>query len=172
MTFGAAQMKQMSKQIQIQQIQDSLFTPFGFVFRPIGDAGRRNNFGVIENRRPKAPINLAQVQADDLTQSNEVQLKVLERHPYSTQSFFPLDVANYLVVVCENGSDDRPLISTLQAFRVPGNVGITYRPNVWHAGIGVLEGGRNFLMVIHEDSSEDDCQFIDITPTLISLREA
>lgn len=164
-------MTQDLKTVRVQPIQEALFTPFGFVGCPIGDAGRRNNFGVIENRRTNADINLAQISADDRTQSTEIQLEMLERHPCSSQSFFPLDVESYLVVVCENGDDDRPLLTTLKAFHVPGNVGITYKVNVWHAGISVLKGGRNFLMVIYENNTADDCQFMDIAPVLISLRK-
>lgn len=156
------------KEIEIRQLEESLFSPFGFVFRPIGDAGRCDHFGVIENLRKDARINLAQVQADDRTQDKSIEISTLERHPYSSQSFFPQDVHSYLVVVCENGSDDLPLVSSLQAFCVPGVVGITYRPNIWHAGISVLKGGRNFLMVIHEDKSAGDCEFVDIP--LIRIR--
>ena len=157
-------------EIWIQPIDESLFAPFGFVFDPIGDRGRRNNFGIIENLREDVPINLAQVQADDLTQIVVLELGMLERHPYSSQSFFPQDVGAYLVVVCGNGSDDRPALSTLRAFRVPGTVGISYRPNVWHAGISVLEEGRNFLMVIHEDGSVGDCEFVEIPLVRVCIK--
>lgn len=157
------------KEIQIQQIEESLFNPFGFVFRPTGDAGRFDHFGVIENLRKDARINLAQVQADDRTQDTNIEIGTIERHSYSSQSFFPQDVETYLVVVCENGNDDRPLLSSFQAFCVPGDVGITYRPNVWHAGISVLKGGRSFLMVIHEEKSPGDCEFVDIPLLRIRL---
>lgn len=146
----------------LEPIDADVFAPFGQVYGPTGAAGRRDHFEVIENLRPSARINLAQVQADDRRAEANFSLTQMERHPSSSQAFFPQDVESYLVIVCDNGPDDRPQLSSLRAFRVPGHTGINYKPNVWHAGMSVLEGGRNFLMVIHEDGSPEDCEFVDI----------
>ena len=63
-------------------------------------------------------------------------LRLLERHPYSSQVFVPLNVGKvkgYLVVVClNNEDDDKPDLSTLNAFVVPSTQGISYYPGVWH----------------------------------------
>lgn len=162
MISGVIMAEQGLNEVRIQPIDEALFASFGFVLRPTGDGGRRDNFGMIENLREVAKINLAQVQADDRRQMKAIELNMLERHPYSSQSFFPQDVESYLVVVCENGSDDQPALSTLRAFSVPGAVGVSYRPNIWHAGISVLKGGRNFLMVVHEGGTAEDCEFISV----------
>lgn len=36
-----------------------------------------------------------------------------------------------LVIVAQNGPDDRPVASTLKAFIVPCDAGISYNPGVW-----------------------------------------
>lgn len=158
--------------LTLEPIDAHTFAPFGHVFGPTGDAGRRDHFNVIENRRPQARINLAQVQADDRRGADSITLCQLERHPGSSQSFFPQDVDSYLVIVCDNGPDDRPLLTTARAFRVPGHTGVTYKPNVWHAGISVLEGGRNFLVVIYEDGTPGDCEFVDIADICVDISRA
>lgn len=155
--------------VRIQPITEEAFIPFGHVFRPTGSNGRRNNFGVIQNLRPGAPINLAQVEGDDRSQTSEFELDTLERHVFSSQSFFPQDVGRYLVVVCESGDGGLPELDRLKAFSVPGDVGVSYLPGVWHAGISVLQGRRNFLMVVHEDGSEADCEFLSVPPLRLLL---
>jgi allantoicase len=62
-------------------------------------------------------------------------VRLLERHPYSSQMFVPLGtskVKGYLVVVCLSNEDDKPDLSTFNAFFVPSTHGISYYPGVWH----------------------------------------
>ena len=37
----------------------------------------------------------------------------------------------FLVIVAQNGADDRPDPSTLQAFTMEGSTGLSYAPGVW-----------------------------------------
>ena len=70
-------------------------------------------------------------------------LRLLERHPYSSQMFVPLSngkVRGYLVVVClSNEEGDKPDLSTLNAFVVSSTQGISYHPGVWHHPMIALE---------------------------------
>jgi allantoicase len=70
-------------------------------------------------------------------------LRLMERHPYSSQMFVPLNngkVKGYLVVVClSNDKGDRPDLSTLNAFVVSSNQGISYHPGIWHHPMIALE---------------------------------
>lgn len=63
-------------------------------------------------------------------------LKMLERHRFSSQSFVPLESpghkGQYLVVVAQNGSDDKPDLSTLASFVANGQQAICYLPGTWH----------------------------------------
>jgi len=74
-----------------------------------------------------------------------VELKALERHPYTSQAFIPMGAAGclgdealpdpgsrYLVVVAHNGgSNDKPDLSTLRAFIASAAQGIMYNTAVW-----------------------------------------
>ena len=73
-----------------------------------------------------------------------VELKVLERHPYTNQAFIPMGGGGvqdcetlkepgnaYLVVVAHNGSDDKPDIGTLHAFVASAAQGIMYNTAIW-----------------------------------------
>lgn len=66
-----------------------------------------------------------------------LQLKMLERHRFSSQSFIPMHSpphkGDYLVLVALNHSEtDEPDLSTLAAFLATGSRGICYHPGVWH----------------------------------------
>lgn len=77
-----------------------------------------------------------------------VDVGVLERHPFTTQSFSPLGGRaeadkTYVVVVAQGGQDrDAPDLETVQAFTVKGNEGVCYGANVWHAPMAVLREVR------------------------------
>ena len=80
---------------------------------------------------------------DDLEDGLTV-LRTLERHPYTTQAFIPMGspadqtADGYLVVVAHNGSDDKPDMRTLKAFRATTSQGISYNAGVWHQPMTVL----------------------------------
>ncbi|SCW03659.1 LAFE_0G15346g1_1 [Lachancea fermentati] len=70
-------------------------------------------------------------------------IKVLEKHPYSSQTFLPMgraeDDISYLVVVAlPNPACDAPDLSTLKAFTCKGNQAVTYGAGIWHAPMIVL----------------------------------
>ncbi|CAG8446113.1 9288_t:CDS:10 [Ambispora gerdemannii] len=90
------------------------------------------------------------------------EVKLLERHSYSSQAFIPMakqNVSGYLVIVCLNGNDDRPDLSTLKAFTASRTQGISYNPGVWHHPMIALEETTDFVCLTHESGvSIDDCE--------------
>ncbi|CAK7224021.1 hypothetical protein SBRCBS47491_005407 [Sporothrix bragantina] len=68
-----------------------------------------------------------------------LKVKVLERHPYSTQSFIPMGAdTKYLVVVCGTGKD-APDLNELRGFVAGDKQGVCYAPGVWHAPMSVVD---------------------------------
>ena len=69
---------------------------------------------------------------------------MMERHPFGSQSFSPIDDRPWLVVVAEDegGRPGRP-----QVFRAGGRQGINYRRNVWHHPLMTLDAVSDFLVV-------------------------
>ncbi|SCU84722.1 LADA_0D03400g1_1 [Lachancea dasiensis] len=75
-------------------------------------------------------------------------IKVLEKHPHSSQTFIPMGRASkelaYLVVVAVADDHGEPNLSTLRAFTCNGNQAVTYGAGVWHAPMIVL-GSQEYL---------------------------
>lgn len=155
--------------IKLAPIDSQAFAPYGAVLAPSPDGVRRNNFDLLVNQRTSARTNLATVRADARGDQRGMVVQTLERHRFSSQTFFPLTVRRYLVVVCPTALQGLPDATRLLAFVVPGHVGIHYFPGTWHLGISVLEGEGDFLMVVHEDGSAGDCEFMNIVPVEISF---
>ncbi len=73
------------------------------------------------------------------------QVKVLERHPLSSQAFVPLDGLPFLIVVAEAG--DAALGGRIRAFRSSGHQGVNLRRNTWHHALLALERTSHFLVI-------------------------
>ncbi|KAG6866700.1 hypothetical protein C0991_011359 [Blastosporella zonata] len=84
----------------------------------------------------------------DITNDGHLELKALERHPFTNQAFIPMGQGSgeglkdpglkYLVVVAQNGAEDRPDLSTLRAFVATAAQGIVYNTAIWHQPMTVL----------------------------------
>lgn len=85
------------------------------------------------------------------------EVKLLEKHPNSSQIFIPLkDVERYLVIVALGG--DQPDLSTMRAFVVPQSTGISYRPGVWHHPMIALDKAGDFVSLVYNDGGPGDCE--------------
>ncbi|KAG5418864.1 hypothetical protein I9W82_003582 [Candida metapsilosis] len=95
--------------------------------------------------------------------------KVLERHPFSTQTFVPMgqdkSKLSYLVIVAktdESSPDKLPDPSQIKAFLCKGNQSITYGAGIWHAPMVVIDetiSHLDFAVLIHENGvADEDCQ--------------
>lgn len=91
-----------------------------------------------------------------------LQLSVLERHPYSAQTFIPLDAGQYLVVVCEAASTGDPDLRTLRAFLAGGHQSVTFARNVWHHPMTVLDQPIEFAVAMGMTGRGDDDVFRDL----------
>jgi ureidoglycolate lyase len=73
-----------------------------------------------------------------------ILIRLLERHPLSSQAFFPLSPRPYLVVVAPPGDLDEEAIRVFLA--QPGQ-GVNYRAGTWHHFCLALEAESDFLVV-------------------------
>lgn len=98
-----------------------------------------------------------------LINGNIYHSKVLERHPYSTQTFVPMgrprsEVA-YMVIVAPTKEDGLPDVDGVKAFTVKGDQAVTYGVATWHAPMIALGDITDFAVLIHENGvADEDCQ--------------
>ena len=116
---------------------------------------------------------------------NKFQIEILERHPFTTQTFCPFGLraesteTYYLVIVApsltaphfeESAAEimrtvDRPPdLKRLRAFVAHGGHAVTYGPGTWHAPMVVLGEGRVDFVVTQfvNGVPDDDCQEVRI----------
>lgn len=91
----------------------------------------------------------------------------LERHPHSSQTFLPLDVARWLVVVSATGES-----SDLRAFVVPGTTGVTIGRGIWHYSLTALDRDAGFAVIMWKNGTPDDDEWTTITPITIHTAPA
>ncbi|KAI8145416.1 Allantoicase [Fennellomyces sp. T-0311] len=101
------------------------------------------------------------------------KVKLLERHPYSSQQFIPMtdgSTRGYLVVVALNNPDGSPDLNTLKAFIASSKQGISYRRGVWHHPMIALENETDFACLVHENGvPNDDCQETNVDEVVVQV---
>ena len=141
------------------------FAPFGSVVSAGLSAGSSANQGTavrfdwcaeLINSRPHAKPNLAVFRS--VARQAPVELKLLERHPCSTQVFLPMVCARYLVCVAPSLPDGSPDVAALRAFVCMPGQGVAYAPNVWHHPIIALDTAADFAVLVWEDGTPRDCE--------------
>ncbi|KAI5810082.1 putative ureidoglycolate hydrolase [Peziza echinospora] len=125
---------------------------------------------------------------DPTLTSSLFHVKVLERHPYSTQSFIPLGLppptsssssnssnsttsssstqpqpSRFLIIVAptlSNSPTTPPDLANIKAFIAHGDQGVTYGAGTWHAPMVVLgDSAVQFVVLVNENGvDEEDCQ--------------
>lgn len=112
-----------------------------------GTAQRFNHLTTLENLRTTAKANVCVFRCQP--RSLPFDIKLLEKHPHSTQMFIPMTAERrYLVIVAQGG--DKPDLSTLKAFVAGKGQGITYHPGIWHHPMIALdnETGISFISLL------------------------
>jgi ureidoglycolate lyase len=82
-------------------------------------------------------------------------VRMLERHPLSSQGFYPLHERPFLVVVAESAG--RPRAAQLRAFLSSGCQGVNFHRGTWHHGLIAL-GERSDFLVVDRGGSGENCE--------------
>ena len=86
-----------------------------------------------------------------------VTISSMERHPLSSQAFFPIGEQPYLVVVAPKG-DFSP--QAIRAFIAQPGQGVNYHPGTWHHYSLALQSVSDFLVVdriVAVDENDENC---------------
>jgi ureidoglycolate lyase len=145
------------------------FAPFGEVIA-MESGLRRNHFKYAfesssEAREPSMWVSYPSQVAGDV-----VEVARLERHPHAAQTFIPIRKGRYLVIVCHAAADGSPDVSTLCALIAEADQAVTYRRNVWHHGLTVLDDRTRFAVVTTLSGQHDDDAWFELSmPVRVKL---
>ena len=151
------------------------FRPFGDVIEIAGHTPLAINAGTCERFDDLARVDVLEAEGRPLLsifralpQPLPLEVRTLERHPLSSQGFYPLDARPFLVVVAEGGQP--PRASNVHAFLSSGLQGVNYHRNTWHHGLIALGQISSFL-VVDRGGPGDNCEqcTIDDVPLQVSI---
>jgi ureidoglycolate lyase len=156
-----------------EPLSAAAFAPFGDVIETVGHTPRLINEGTSERFDDLASVDVLANGGRPLISIFKAtprplpfKVKGLERHPLSSQAFYPLDGLPFLVVVAEAG--DGPWAGRMRAFRAAGNQGVSYRRNTWHHALLALGQTCHFL-VIDRGGSGENCDEVVVEPAVVVM---
>lgn len=149
------------RRITCEPLTAAAFAPFGDVIERPADFGRIYFSEALANGRSiaKPSLSLSQLRPLEVT---SLEATRMERHEFSSQSFVPIDVARYLVIVAPHRADGKPDGARLRAFLARGDQGVTYGMNVWHHPMTVLDRVGKFAVFMWLAGGEGDEEFVDL----------
>jgi ureidoglycolate lyase len=139
----------------------ALFTPFGDVIETDGNAHYTINDGHAERYSDLASIDVGEREGQirlnifqALPRALPMPIRMVERHPLSSQAFVAMGGQPFLVVVAAPGK--APLASDLHAFATNGRQGVNYARGVWHHPL-IAFGSPGEFLVIDRGGPGENC---------------
>jgi len=157
--------------LETEPLSATAFAPFGDVIEIAGRAPRIINDGTCERYDDLAPVDVLANTGRPLISIFKAEpralpftVRSLERHPLSSQAFYPLDSTPFLVVVAHDGAGPWP--TRLRAFRAAADQGVSYRRNTWHHALLAIGRTSRFL-VVDRGGTGENCEEVTIEPPVI-----
>ena len=151
-----------------QPLTRDAFAPYGEVIDVPAEAGRTYYEDALGNLRAHARPSVS-VTLRPETRGRPFRSELLERHEFSSQTFMPLDVARYLVVVAPHAANGGPDVANIKAFIATGTQGVTYKANTWHHGLTTLDRPGRFAIFMFRDGGATDEEFVPVAPFTIRI---
>ncbi|MBV9758760.1 MAG: ureidoglycolate lyase [Alphaproteobacteria bacterium] len=132
------------REIPLTPLTEAAFAPFGTLVEYSAEENRRRLVKELQNTRAEQgpQLDFATV----FPRALPISATKMERHRHSSQSFIPVDVARYLVVVAPD-ADGAPDLARARAFAASGRQSITYRAGVWHHPLTPLDRTGSFAIL-------------------------
>ena len=153
-------------EITPQPLTREAFAPFGDVIDMPTEAGRFYD-DALGNLRTDATASLS-VALKDPTQDRPLGSDMLERHEFSSQTFIPVDVGRWLIVVAPHAAQGGPDTKKAIAFIADGSVGVTYKANTWHHGLTTLDKPGSFAVFMWKAGAQDE-EFVPVEPFTVMI---
>lgn len=155
-------------QIDPQPLTREAFAPFGDVIEVPDEPGRTYYEEALGNLRPAAHPSLSLAHRTE-TPDRPLTAELLERHEFSSQTFVPINVGRWLIVVAPHAPTGGPDLAGVKAFVATGRQGVTYRPNTWHHGLTVLDKPGCFAVFMWRVGGTGDEEFVPVAPFTIRI---
>lgn len=98
-----------------------------------------------KDSEPYAVINIFRAAPRPVSKELAMEIVMMERHPFGSQSFHPLSGEEYLVLVADAVEELKP--EHLHLFIARPDQGINYHKNTWHHPVLGLNKVCDFLVV-------------------------
>jgi ureidoglycolate lyase len=155
--------------VKLEPLTAEAFAPFGQVLTVPTAPGRDYFDDALSNLRPNAKASLSIARREDLA-TLPFTATQMERHEFSSQSFVPLDVGRWLVMVAPHASGGGPDMTKAKAFLPRPGQGVTFGANVWHHPMTILDKPATFAVYMWLVKGPGDEEFFTLkTPVTISL---
>lgn len=159
------------ERLVVRPLTREAFAPFGTVIEPDPAAMRLINGGTTERYHALAEAEAVGEDARVIVnifraspRAFPYRVEMMERHPFGSQSFSPIDDRPWLVAVSED-EDGRP--GRPQVFRAGGRQGVNYRRDVWHHPLIAVGATSDFLVVDRLGGGVNLEEYFFATPYLI-----
>ena len=150
-----------------QKLTAEAFAPFGDVFEAPQEAGRTYYEDALGNLRPAARPSLSLTHRIE-TPDRPLKSEMMERHEFSSQTFVPVDVGRWLIVVAPHAKAGGPDMARAVAFIASCKQGVTYKPNTWHHGLTVLDKPGRFAVFMWRAGIKDE-EFVPVAPFSVKI---
>ena len=149
----------MEKIIKPTKVTKANFAPYGDLISSDGIEPVNINAGYAKRFDNLANINVTKDKGEAiisifsaLKRTFPMKVDMMEKHPLGSQAFIPMKETTFLSFVAPPGNI--PEINKIQSFIIPPNVGINYKPGVWHFPLLSTED-TNFLVIDRRGSGEN-----------------
>lgn len=154
--------------VKLQPLTAEAFAPFGDVLTIPAAPGRSYFDAALSNLRGEAKASLSIARREDLA-TLPFQATQMERHEFSSQSFVPIDVGRWLVMVAPHAPAGGPDMAKARAFLPAPGQGVTFAANVWHHPMTILDKPATFAVFMWLVKGAGDEEFFTLqTPVTIT----
>lgn len=153
--------------IPVLPLEPLAFAPFGTVHTAPPGAGRRWDDAALRWQGGLAPsLSFLHLQP---TPPEALVVRVLERHPRSSQTFLPLEVGRWLLVVAPEAAGGGPDAERARAFLAGPGVAVTYAVATWHLAMTVLDRPATMAILMGREGTPADDEIVGVAPFALRL---
>jgi len=155
------------RKIIARPLSADVFAPYGDVVEAPVQPGRAYFNASLGNLRSSAQPKLwmlTKLPAPSLP----LQFDALERHEFSSQSFVPINVNRWLVVVAPSDPQGGPAADRVEAFLATSAQGVSFRPNTWHGSLTVFDRVSHLTVFMWLDGTPADEEIVAVPPFIVT----